>query len=93
MVFGLAKTIHTAWRTAEERPLEYMSCKTVFLYYDEKYSWLDALSLAYDKQLKGITMPPEYEEVAIEIYSVCLAVIFIHILTYSFIFMQIQRVT
>ena len=74
MAFELTNTIHTAWRTTEERPLEYMSCKAVCLYYEEKYSWLDALSLAYDIQLKGITMLPECKEVAFEIHSVCLAV-------------------
>ena len=55
MAFELVSMIDKAWRAVEDS--DFLSCKTVCLYYEDLYSWTEALDIAYGALHPGRKLP------------------------------------
>ena len=71
MAFELVNIIDKAWRTVEES--DFLSCKTVCLYYDDLYNWTEALDIAYGNLNPGCKLPGSLKEASHELHSPCRA--------------------
>ena len=71
MAFELVNTIDRAWRTVEDE--DFLSCKTVCLYYDDLYNWTEALDIAYEKIHPGCSLPVTLKDASHELHSLCRA--------------------
>ena len=67
MAFELVNTIDKAWRTVEDS--NFLSCKTVFLYYDDLYSRTEALDIAYESLHPGNKLPGSPSQASTELHS------------------------
>ena len=66
MAFELVNIIDKAWRTVEDS--DFLSCKTVCLYYEDLYSWTEALDIAYGTLHRGHKLPGSLKEASTELH-------------------------
>ena len=69
MAFELVNTIDAAWRTVEDT--EYLSCKTVILFYEDLFTWCESLETAFQSLHPDCTTPKALKEAFVELHILC----------------------
>ena len=69
MAFELVNTIDVAWRTVEDT--EYLSCKTVILFYEDLFTWCESLETAFHSLHPDSIIPKALKEAFVELHILC----------------------
>ena len=69
MAFELVNTIDVAWKTVEDT--EFLSCKTVILFYEDLFTWCESLEIAFQSLHPDCIAPEALKEAFVELHILC----------------------